>query len=321
MIGLVSFRSRWLWTICAFFFFLLTYRLYFQAPTRTPSNNTGAKGETKGGKHHGFEHKPIYTPAMVKPAGSNYTRMLIIARITKEDVDWIEEQLGSEPLLETANKGHEVMPYLTYIITHYYNLFNVTLFVHTHAVTWHNNDLLDSSAAQIVRALSPPKVVRDGYFNLRCHQEPGCPHHIYPFKEDDDAVNKPEIEVLKVVSQSCCAQLALSRERIRALPLERYEFFRDWLLKTSLGDKLSGGVWEYFCPKEHTCYCDEYGICFGVEEQYTQFFDKRQTVRDLQKKMEEILGVEDWAESTFDEDKDDKLRTIKKKIREIEESD
>lgn len=39
---------------------------------------------------------------MVKPAGSNYTRMLIIARITKEDVDWIEEQLGSEPLLETA---------------------------------------------------------------------------------------------------------------------------------------------------------------------------------------------------------------------------
>lgn len=37
--------------------------------------------------------------------------------------------------------------------------------------------------------------------------------------------------------------------------------------------------------------------------------------------MEEILGVEDWAESTFDEDKDDKLRTIKKKIREIEESD
>lgn len=173
-------------------------------------------------------------------------------------MDWIEEQLGSELLFETAvytvdaptspyivpqNKGHEVMPYLTYIITRYYNLSDVTLFMHAHAVTRHNNDLLDSLAAQIVQALSPPKVVRDGYFNLRCHQEPGCPHDIYPFK-DNDAVNKPEIdifrrsweelspgeEVPKVVSQPCCAQLALSRERIRALPLEQYEFFRDWLL-------------------------------------------------------------------------------------------
>ena len=35
--------------------------------------------------------------------------------------------------------------------------------------------------------------------------------------------------------------------------------------------------------------------------------------------MEEIPGVEDWMESTFDKDKDDKLRTIKKKIQEIEE--
>ena len=168
-------------------------------------------------------------------------------------MDWIEEQLGSEPLLETAvytvdaptspyivpqNKGHEVMPYLTYIITRYCDLPGVTFFIHAHAVTWHNNDLLGSSAAQIVRALSPPKVVRDGYFNLRCHQEPGCPHHIYPFKEDNDAVNKPEIdifrrsweelfpgeEVPKVVSQPCCAQLALSRERIRALHLSITSF-------------------------------------------------------------------------------------------------
>lgn len=74
-----------------------------------------------------------------------------------------------------------------------------------------------------------------------------------------------------------------------------------------------------FCSKEHTCYCDGYGICFGGEEQFTQFFDKRQTVRDLRKEMEEILGVEDWVESTFEKDKDDKLGTIKKKIQEIEE--
>jgi len=37
--------------------------------------------------------------------------------------------------------------------------------------------------------------------------------------------------------------------------------------------------------------------------------------------MEEILGAEDWVEGTFDKDEDDKLRTIKKKIQEIEEVD
>ena len=42
-------------------------------------------------------------------------------------------------------------------------------------------------------------------------------------------------------------------------------------------------------------------------------------VRDLQKEVEEILGAEDWVEGTLDKDKDDKLRTIKKKIQEIEE--
>lgn len=85
-------------------------------------------------------------------------------------------------------------------------------------------------------------------------------------------------------------------------------------------------MWQYiwagvaeFCPKEHTCYCDGYGICFGGEEQYTQFFDERQTVRNLQKEMEEILGAENWVESTFDKDEDDKLGTVKKKIQEIEE--
>ena len=98
---------------------------------------------------------------MMKLVGLNYTRTLIIARTTEEDVGWIEEQLGFEPLLKTAvytvdvlmspyivlqNKGHKVMPYLTYIIMYYYNLSDVTLFIHAHAVAWHNNDLLDSLA-------------------------------------------------------------------------------------------------------------------------------------------------------------------------------
>jgi hypothetical protein len=50
--------------------------------------------------------------------------------------------------------------------------------------------------------------------------------------------------------------------------------YREWLLNTELEDENSGRIMEYtwqyiftgqseFCPLQHQCYCDGYGICFG----------------------------------------------------------
>lgn len=89
----------------------------------------------------------------------------------------------------------------------------------------------------------------------------------------------------EVLAQPCCAQFAISRDRIRSLPLARYIAFRDWLLHTDLSDYISGRVWEYIwqfvftgqhvvCPKEHICYCDGFGVCFGSEEEYDAYYKK-----------------------------------------------
>jgi Protein of unknown function (DUF3431) len=223
-----------------------------------------------------------YQPGTPNPPGQSYTRTLVVARTANESVLWLtnDYDLNHDPSLTLAiytvdnpqsmpsvpmNKGHEVMPYLTHIITNYDNLTDITIFIHGHRWTWHNNDLLNSDAKLMVQSLSSEKVIRDGYMNLRCHLDPGCPDHIHPSNpsgEEMDTLNRPEEAIVgkawlelfpaekkegppKVLSQPCCGQFVLSRERIRMLPLERYVFFREWLFDTHLEDKLSGRVWEY----------------------------------------------------------------------------
>ena len=259
-------------------------------------------------------------------APRNITRTLVIAKLAEEDTEWIAKFIGDDRSLTPAiytvddpnadltvpkNKGHEVMVYLTYIIDHYYNLSDVTMFMHSHQIAWHNNDLLDSNAVNIIRRLNGQKVMRDGYMNLRCHLDPGCPDHIHPVLDtetSDDTLNIPEAVVMgkawlelfpdatappKVLSQPCCAQFAVSQDRIQSIPLERYVFYRDWLLNTPLKDNLSGRVWEYvwqyifagveeFCPIESICYCDGYGVCFESEDHFQRWFDMRRKANALQ---------------------------------------
>jgi hypothetical protein len=253
----------------------------------------------------------------------------VIARTLNESSEWLtnDYDLSHDPHLALAiytvddvqsnpgvpiNKGHEVMPYLTHIISNYANLTDITLFMHAHRWTWHNNDLLNSDAKLMIQHLSSEKVVRDGYMNLRCHLDPGCPDHIHPSSPSDgefDQLNRPEEAIVgrawlelfpdetappRVLSQPCCSQFALSRERIRAVPLERYVFFRQWLLNTTLEDRLSGRVWEYvwqylfagvheFCPEEHVCYCDGYGVCFGGKADFEYWFSVREKWRNMLK--------------------------------------
>lgn len=124
------------------------------------------------------------------PTAKTRTRTLVVAKLTEENTKWIDEGLAdmliphgplhtaiyvvdnSEALLHTpVNKGHEAMAYLTYIIEAYDGLPDVSIFMHSHEATWHNNDLLNLSSAALVRHLNDERVMREGYMSLRCHWE------------------------------------------------------------------------------------------------------------------------------------------------------
>ena len=232
---------------------------------------------------------------------------------------------ATAPLHPPRNKGHEVMIYLTYIIDHYDSLPDIVLFMHAHRWSYHNNELQDLDAVQMIRNLNHARVVREGYMNLRCRWDPGCPEHLHPLSPEPDyyrlqavvAQQWPLIfssssppylplsnnnnnnddssasvqrgnstmAIPETLAQPCCAQFALSRQRILSIPRSSFIAYREWLLHTPLTDYYSGRIWEYLwqylfsngrspvlCLPEHVCYCDGYGICFGGELEYAAYW-------------------------------------------------
>ncbi|KAK5110902.1 hypothetical protein LTR62_005440 [Meristemomyces frigidus] len=291
-----------------------------------------------------------YPIGELKPAGSNYTKCLVVSRQRSEDSTWIQDELRdmlddgiltkaeyvvddhSAPLHPIKNKGHESNVYLTYIIDHYDQLSDLTIFIHFHRFSWHNNILMDEDAAQMVRHLSPERVTRDGYMNLRCHWEPGCPSWLHPGatqrnydKMEETLVADAWAELFPldpipaVLAQPCCAQFAVSRDRIRALPKQRYVSMRDWILRTELSDYMSGRVFEYIwqyiftaspihCPSMSACYCDGYGYCFGSPQAFDKWFELRYEVKEyaaelaLWREQADLIERARNGDGTFDEE-------------------
>ena len=290
-------------------------------PLRDDSTTLSMLRTALGGTSHNMP-----TIGKHEDSGLPPSRCLVIASTAEQDTSWVETELGNELGLSKRiyvvdnassefsvplNKGHEAMVYLTHIIDEYDNLSEITLFLHAHQFSWHNNDLLDRDAAEMIRRLIPDYVKRSGYVNLRCHHEPGCPSHIFPHEPNPDPEH-PEIAVMGLawteifpgelvptsLAQPCCAQMAVTRDAILALSRQRYVDLRNWLLQTPLSDGLSGRVFEYiwqyiwghtyeYCPSQSVCYCDGYGVCFGGEEQYATY----DTLRHITENMDTTLKM------------------------------
>ncbi|EAU38757.1 conserved hypothetical protein [Aspergillus terreus NIH2624] len=231
-------------------------------PSPTPS---GRFNITKGDDYvtkEPYAPRPHYAPGVPKPPGATYTKMLVVPQADLEDTTWIELEL---PRLAIGR------------------------------FAWHNDEIFDGNAAEMLRRLNPARIIREGYMNLRCTWAPGCPDWLHPGTLEEDESKQEETMLAKswgeifpdhpipdVLAQPCCAQFAVSRERILSIPKARFVYYRDWILRTELSDYISGRIWEYLwhvvftgenvvCPKENVCYCDGYGICFGGEDEYDAY--------------------------------------------------
>lgn len=169
----------------------------FPEPTPSKAGNAAelASSSPSSSEDHLVKPKPTKWSSIPKfeagvgmPADYNFSTVLVVPRTREEDVDWIDEFLPdyqtaiyvaddrSAPLHPPKNKGHEVMIYLSWIIDNYADLPDVAIFMHAHRRAWHNSDILDLDSVQMVRRLNPNRVLREGYMNMRCHWEPGCPN-------------------------------------------------------------------------------------------------------------------------------------------------
>ncbi|KAH0563224.1 hypothetical protein GP486_002210 [Trichoglossum hirsutum] len=200
--------------------------------------------------------------------------VIVMAKLQKEDTNWVGEHLPewknaiytvdntSAPLYTSVNKGKESMVYLTYIIDNYFTLPETLVFLHSHRdgypTGWHT-DAPEYDNVNSVRMLKLDFVQRSGYVNLRCIWIPGCPDEIQPYREQYEEHREPEhatrdawryifnnTDIPSTIGVACCSQFAVSRDQVRARPLEDYQRYRQWLLDTELSDEVSGRVFEYF---------------------------------------------------------------------------
>lgn len=312
------------------------------------------------------EQQPLHPVALSKQSlhpAPIYSRALVIARLAQDDVNWTKQHFVGDPQLSIvdyvvddpeavfsipSNKGNEAMPYLSYIIDRYdraiddeHALPDISIFVHAHQYSWHNNDLLEGNAALMVARLSSEKVLRDGYFNMRCAHDPGCSVKLEPFRssKDYDFVARPQEpflikawqelfkgeEVPQALAQPCCSQFALSRERIRSIPLKRYVELRKWILDSDLESSITGRIFEYVwqylwvgkhehCLVEHLCYCEGFGVCFDGAQAYDGYFDMRE---EYYRVNDELTGIADESEANPDVDYRPKFDRLANEVRRL----
>ena len=271
---------------------------------------------------------------------SNYTADVVIPHFGSEDLSWIPQlPVVLRPIIYTncatsaipsshairkltEAKGHEALTYLTHIVDNYDNLPDMVIFIHPHEIAWHNNDLLSLSMPLTLTRLNPYLIMARGYFNLRCHWDPGCPSYLHPTTPNpsltpgDDSLRQEEPLVAQAwnslfpsepvptnLAQPCCGQFAVSRAQILAFPKERYQRAKVWLEETELSDYLSGRVFEYLwqylfakmeisCPDMRNCYCAAYGVCFGSEENFQSWFEMKWRRREYIKELERWMVSE-----------------------------
>jgi len=158
-----------------------------QKPTTENSDGEGTPKSEEETNYANWNPRPVFKQGNQKPSDYNFTSILVIPRTKEEDVNWVEEELPNQqtaiyvaddpsaPLHPPKNKGHEVMIYLSWIIENYDDLPDVAIFMHAHRWSWHNDDILDNDSAMMIRRLSLNRVWREGYMNMRCSWNPGCP--------------------------------------------------------------------------------------------------------------------------------------------------
>lgn len=217
---------------------------------------------------------------------------LVVARVQADgDTQWIHDLSDkyheciynvdapfskSSPNLQVpANRGHEAMTYLTYIIDNFDTLPAASVFVHGSRFSWHNDDVNYDNLNLLRRlnttsALNTPSI---GYHNLKCDWSAStCTPDSQPqgsFETRLRGVIEPynarvvsdgllpkalqqlfgssKLGRSEPVRAQCCAQFIVSKDRIKQHSKEEYVALRQWLLDgpSPPDDRIAGRIVSY----------------------------------------------------------------------------
>ena len=226
---------------------------------------------------------------------------LIVSRVASDgDASWIST-LGekyhlciydvdgstggsSSQLRVPANRGHEAMAYLTFLIDNYDNIpVEGAVFVHGSRFAWHNDSPQYDNAELLAALNTSSALASSGYHNLRCDWSAStCPADSVPqgsfetgltaklepfnarvvsdaampralasiFGGSDSAASNLLLGRGDAVKAQCCAQFVVARANIWQHSRDEYAALRQWLLDDSKDsaprdDRISGRILSY----------------------------------------------------------------------------
>ncbi|OKL55366.1 hypothetical protein UA08_09401 [Talaromyces atroroseus] len=222
---------------------------------------------------------------------------LVVARVEADgDTSWIDKLAdkyhtcvynvdapsdeSSKYLQVPANRGHEAIVYLTFIIDNYYHIpESGVVFVHGSRWAWHNDVPTYDNAAALAALDTHAALEPWGYHNLRCDWSVStCPASAKPqgsletsfqamispwdarsvsdsalpaafkilFGDDNDNV----LGRHDTIRSQCCAQFIVGRKNILQHSIEEYSALRQWLLDSGpdaapRDDRIAGRILSY----------------------------------------------------------------------------
>jgi hypothetical protein len=200
--------------------------------------------------------------------------VIVIGKLESENIDWVYHKFpdwqhavytidspSSGRLHTLMDKGHEAMPYLTYIIEHYDRMPAIVVFLNSQPAEFPKQaerEGYEFDTVEKLRKINLDFVHEIGYANLRCVENPGCPAQQKPFQDPREGHVIPEKALLDAwrelfntsrvpdeIRAPCCSQFAVSRKQILKRPMSDYRKYLDWLMRTPLDDDTSKAVFEY----------------------------------------------------------------------------
>lgn len=232
-----------------------------------------------------YTDMPTQSTVIPKPSPLLPDRVVVMGKVPEDDTRWVHTDLQDwqtviydidietshkastlDPLTNSTlrnlrNKGNEANAYLAYIVQNYNSLPSTIAFIHPHKdgypAAWHTDNDEHSNIVSL-QNLNIDFVQRNGYANLRCTNDPGCPHEVMPFRDPPEDHRTAEAampdawkdlfhntDVPQILATPCCAQFAVSSKQVQKRPLDEYKNYYTWLMETPLDDATSGQVFEY----------------------------------------------------------------------------
>jgi hypothetical protein len=245
----------------------------------------GTKEETSSTTTTPQASTSTQSDVVTTPSPSLPDRVVVMAKLPTDDTRWVHTDLPDwqsaiydidtetphqtstlDPLTNSTlrtlrNKGMEANAYLAYIVQNYHNLPSTIAFIHPHKdgypIAWHTDNNEHSNVVSL-QNLNTEFIQSNGYANLRCVNDPGCPHEVMPFRDPPEEHRTIEAampdawrdlfnntDVPHVLATPCCAQFAVSSKQVQKRPLDEYKKYYMWLMQTPLKDETSGRVFEY----------------------------------------------------------------------------